>query len=642
MSELFRKTSLEKLSSPEQLDKMIVITPPSLWLAISGAGIIIASALTWSALGKLPVNMEASGIYISGKGVYTVHSETAGIVESIEVSEGGVIKKGDVIGYLDSKEVEKKIEDYEKRIEDVKKITMDSDSDVVTADNKSLVDIKAQMLTLDDNYRRSQALLELQMSNVALQRQKAGLSEQMMRAAENEYYKSLNTADSTAEQLALTESQNSLSSASSYLEAAYNSLDQATVAFNQINAVYQDVFIPYSAIVAQEAALDAVVQEKIDALENAYIIASEPLGLFDISNLAAYAAHPALSGNFATGAALRDAYDTALAAYNAAVAANSAVKAALKADVDKYKVELDAAAATRDNYQNDVNNYSAQKNTALNSYEKNKENYLNKLSSLGRGQSGQSKLSNEYNKALSDNSTQQASLTGMVDTLKQLEVQAENDRQTLEEQQEVLFNQFEATKASVIDGLKKECEESRKLLKKCEVVSSVDGTISDVAVVPGSAVNEGSELLRVRQGDGTDNKVVCYVSLNSGKKISEGMKVLIYPTTVNKQEYGHMEGTVKKVDSYVASTENLRIQLGNDGLVEAFLKDGPVVAVECEIREDSNTSSGYYWSSRKGRELLLAEGTLVEASVVLEEKAPITMLIPYLKEKLTIKADNAD
>ncbi len=32
------------------------------------------------------------------------------------------------------------------------------------------------------------------------------------------------------------------------------------------------------------------------------------------------------------------------------------------------------------------------------------------------------------------------------------------------------------------------------------------------------------------------------------------------------------------------------------------------------------------------------EGTLVEASVVVEEKAPINMLIPYLKEKLTIQA----
>ena len=33
MSDLFRKSAIEKLSSPEQLDKAIVITPPSFWIA---------------------------------------------------------------------------------------------------------------------------------------------------------------------------------------------------------------------------------------------------------------------------------------------------------------------------------------------------------------------------------------------------------------------------------------------------------------------------------------------------------------------------------------------------------------------------------------------------------------------------------
>ena len=170
------------------------------------------------------------------------------------------------------------------------------------------------------------------------------------------------------------------------------------------------------------------------------------------------------------------------------------------------------------------------------------------------------------------------------------------------------------------------------------VYSAAQG--SNVAIVSGSAVNQGSELVKVQQGDKNDNVIVCYVALNFGKKITEGMKVLIYPTTVNKQEYGHMEATVEKVDSYVASTEDLRTQLGNDNLVEAFLQEGPVVAVVCRLKEDQNTSSGYYWSSTKGKDLTLTEGTLVEASVVLEEKAPITMLIPYIKEKLTIQTGN--
>ena len=58
------------------------------------------------------------------------------------------------------------------------------------------------------------------------------------------------------------------------------------------------------------------------------------------------------------------------------------------------------------------------------------------------------------------------------------------------------------------------------------------------------------------------------------------------------------------------------------------------------MREDENTESGYFWSSKKGADIKIAVGTMVEANVVIEEKAPITMLIPLLKEKLTIQVAN--
>ena len=119
MADLFRKTSLEKLSSPEQLDKMIVITPPSFWMALSGAGLVIVVALIWSILGRLPVNVETQGIYVNNGGIYSVYSEMAGIIENIEVNEGDEIKKGEVIAYLNKDDLEQKITSYDYRIKNV-------------------------------------------------------------------------------------------------------------------------------------------------------------------------------------------------------------------------------------------------------------------------------------------------------------------------------------------------------------------------------------------------------------------------------------------------------------------------------------------------------------------------------------------
>lgn len=44
-TDIFRKKALDKLSSPEQLDKMIVITSPSVCWALAGGVFIILAAL---------------------------------------------------------------------------------------------------------------------------------------------------------------------------------------------------------------------------------------------------------------------------------------------------------------------------------------------------------------------------------------------------------------------------------------------------------------------------------------------------------------------------------------------------------------------------------------------------------------------
>ena len=45
MAQLYRKALPDRLSSPEQLDRLIVITPPSFWIAMAGAALAVAAAL---------------------------------------------------------------------------------------------------------------------------------------------------------------------------------------------------------------------------------------------------------------------------------------------------------------------------------------------------------------------------------------------------------------------------------------------------------------------------------------------------------------------------------------------------------------------------------------------------------------------
>ena len=62
MTNLFRKKAIDRLSSPEQLDKMIPITQPSTWLIVLGLFIIFVSVLVWAIFGQITETYTAQGI----------------------------------------------------------------------------------------------------------------------------------------------------------------------------------------------------------------------------------------------------------------------------------------------------------------------------------------------------------------------------------------------------------------------------------------------------------------------------------------------------------------------------------------------------------------------------------------------------
>lgn len=67
MNTIYRKSSLDKLSSPEQLDKMIHITNTSGWIALLGMFLILLAAGYWAFFGALSEKVSADGIYMNLK-----------------------------------------------------------------------------------------------------------------------------------------------------------------------------------------------------------------------------------------------------------------------------------------------------------------------------------------------------------------------------------------------------------------------------------------------------------------------------------------------------------------------------------------------------------------------------------------------
>ncbi len=100
MSSIFRKSALEKLSSPEQLDRTIAVTPPASWLIIIGAAIIIAAFIIWSFTGSLIETVEFKGIIVNGHDSLTARSPIAGVLAECGVTVGETVESGGVIGVI--------------------------------------------------------------------------------------------------------------------------------------------------------------------------------------------------------------------------------------------------------------------------------------------------------------------------------------------------------------------------------------------------------------------------------------------------------------------------------------------------------------------------------------------------------------
>lgn len=169
-----------------------------------------------------------------------------------------------------------------------------------------------------------------------------------------------------------------------------------------------------------------------------------------------------------------------------------------------------------------------------------------------------------------------------------------------------------------------------------QLKANCSGVVYDVGCQKGQIVTTGEKIAEIKKGteEASQMKIVCYVPITVGKKMQEGMPVIIMPMTVNTQEYGHMTGKIETVGTYAVDETEMLNTIGNTNLVQAFESQGACVEMVIALDEDSNTQSGYMWSNKKGKDVVITDQTPVAAKVVVDKKAPIELLVPAIKSRL--------
>lgn len=97
MADLYRKSALERMANPEQLDKVLKVTSPMSWIALLGITFIIVVTIIWSIVGTIPETITAKGMVSAVVGSNSVYTEDAGKVVSLRVREGDEVHLGDPV-----------------------------------------------------------------------------------------------------------------------------------------------------------------------------------------------------------------------------------------------------------------------------------------------------------------------------------------------------------------------------------------------------------------------------------------------------------------------------------------------------------------------------------------------------------------
>lgn len=174
-----------------------------------------------------------------------------------------------------------------------------------------------------------------------------------------------------------------------------------------------------------------------------------------------------------------------------------------------------------------------------------------------------------------------------------------------------------------------------KVMIESNVISTVSGKVVEIKVAKGTVVTAGTPILSLEHGE-KELEGIIYISEADGKKIRPGMKLDIVPSSVRREEFGSMVGTVQSVSEYPASAVGIMAVYGNEQLVQRLMKNGAPYTVYVALQSDRASANGFKWSSGKGPSAPIVSGTLCSAEVTVEKRRPLGMVIPFLKQSLGI------
>ncbi len=221
----------------------------------------------------------------------------------------------------------------------------------------------------------------------------------------------------------------------------------------------------------------------------------------------------------------------------------------------------------------------------------------------------QRSLENSNNQVISNNISLNAFRDEWHQRIRTLELQEQEARFTLLSQQE-------------------------KLSSASEVRAHVAGKLIHIDKKSTDFVRDGESIATIAALSSNDElRAIIYIPGQVGKKVKPGMRVLVSPTIIKKEEYGSIEGEIEEVSEYPVNPEEIMSTLKNETIVKTLTsKEAPIKAIVKLKMVDGHLK----WSSSHGPGYPITEGTYVTTNILVHQQSPISLVIPAFKKLIGV------
>ncbi|MCB0197572.1 MAG: NHLP bacteriocin system secretion protein [Anaerolineae bacterium] len=168
------------------------------------------------------------------------------------------------------------------------------------------------------------------------------------------------------------------------------------------------------------------------------------------------------------------------------------------------------------------------------------------------------------------------------------------------------------------------------------VTSPQAGRVLEIRAAAGTVINAGSPIISLGPSDQTTDalEAMIYVPAAEGKKIQPNMRVELTPSTVERAEAGFIPGRVVTVSELPVTPEGMQKSVGSETLAQQLGASEAMIEIRALLENDPTSTSGYRWSS-KDPQIVIENGTLSSVQIVVEERRPISLILPWLKQTVS-------